>query len=59
MEQVYKRTIPSGQADKARRHQCRVLAYSNAVSASAGKFSELSKEARKLLGLDKEKALDC
>lgn len=59
MEQTYKRTIPSRQADRARREQCSVLAYSNAISASAGKFSELSKEARKLLGLDKEKALDC
>lgn len=58
MEQIYKRTIPSRRQDKHGKHQCSVLAYSNAVSTVAGKLSELSKEARKFLKLDKEKALD-
>ena len=53
MEQVYKRIISSRQADRDRRQQCSVLAYSNAISTTAGKLSKLSKEARKLLGLDK------
>lgn len=59
MERTYQRIVSRRQANRAREHQCRVLAYSNAISTTAGKLSELSKEARKFLGLDKQKALDC
>jgi len=38
MEQVYKRIISSRQADRDRRQQCSVLAYSNAISTTAHLF---------------------
>lgn len=56
MERIVKRIVQSRQAHKQKRQQCRVLAYSNAISSTNGRFSELSKEARSFLGLGNKKS---
>ena len=57
MEQTYKRTIPSRQADKPSAFQQNCLANSNAIYSTAGSFARLSADVKRLLGLSTKKAL--
>lgn len=51
MEQTYKRTIPSRQADKPSTVQQNCLANSNAIYSITGSFAGLSANVKRLLGL--------
>lgn len=57
MEQTYKRTIPSRQADKPSAVQQNCLANSNAIYSITGSFAGLSADVKRLLGLSTKKAL--
>lgn len=56
MEQTYKRTIPSRQADKPSTVQQNCLANSNAIYSITGSFAGLSANVKRLLGLGIKKA---
>ena len=53
MEQTYKRTIPSRQADKLSIVQQNCLANSNCLYATSGSFAELSSNVKRILGIKK------
>lgn len=59
MEQIYKRTVSSGQTNKLEDYQQNCLANSNAVHATSGAFAELSANVKRLLGLSTKKAFYC
>ena len=56
MEQIFKRTIQSRQADKPSAVQQNCLANSNAIYAITGSFAGLSANVKRLLGLGTKKA---
>ena len=53
MEQIYKRTIPSRQADKLSIVQQNCLANSNCLHVTSGSFAELSSNVKRILGIKK------
>lgn len=54
MEQIYKRTIPSRQADKPSSNELILMAHSNAISGVSGSdFATMPVEAKKILGIKK------
>jgi hypothetical protein len=53
MEQTYKRTIPSRQADKLSIVQQNCLANSNCLHVTSGSFAELSSNVKRILGIKK------
>ena len=57
MEQIDKSVVSGGQALQLRTNQYSVLANSNAISTSHGKFSELTADVKKLIGLQNKKPL--
>lgn len=57
MEQIDKSVVSGGQALQLRADQYGVLANSNAISTSHGKFSELTADVKKLIGLQNKKPL--
>ena len=56
MEQIFKRTLPSRQADKPSAVQQNCLANSNAIYSTAGSFARLSADVKRLLGLSTQNA---
>lgn len=57
MEQTYKRTVSSRQADRLKDYQLNCIANSNALYSISGTFAELSADAKRLLGLSNKKPL--
>lgn len=57
MEQIDKSVVSGGQALQLRTNQYSVLANSNAISTTHGKFSELTADVKKLIGLQNKKPL--
>ena len=57
MEQIDKSVVSGGQALQLRTNQYSVLANSNAISTAHGKFSELTADVEKLIGLQNKKLL--
>lgn len=57
MEQIDKSVVSGGQALQLRANQYSVLANSNAISTTHGKFSELTADVKKLIGLQNKKLL--
>lgn len=58
MAQIYKRTIPSRQADKPSSNELILMAHSNAISGLGGSsFAVMPVKAKKILGI--KKALCC
>lgn len=57
MEQIDKSVVSGGQALQLRTNQYSVLANSNAISTAHGKFSELTADIKKLIGLQSKKPL--
>ena len=57
MEQIDKSVVSGGQALQLRTNQYSVLANSNAISTTHGKFSELTADVKKLIGLQNKKLL--
>lgn len=57
MEQIDKSVVSGGQALQLRENQYSVLANSNAISTTHGKFSELTADVKKLIGLQNKKPL--
>lgn len=57
MEQIDKSVVSGGQALQLRTNQYSVLANSNAISTAHGKFSELTADVKKLIGLQNKKLL--
>ena len=57
MESIYKHTISSRQKNRLTDVQRGVLANSNAISTAHGKFSELTADVKKLIGLQNKKLL--
>ena len=55
MEQTYKRTIPSRQADRLKDYQLNCLVNSNAIYSITGSFARLSADVKRLLGLSTKK----
>ena len=53
MEQVFKRLIPSRQADKLSNVQQNCLANSNGIHTVSGSFAELPSSVKRLLGIKK------
>lgn len=53
MEQVFKRLIPSRQADKLSNVQQNCLANSNCVHVASGSFAELPANLKRILGIKK------
>lgn len=54
MEQIYKRTIPSRQADKPSSNELVLMAHSNAISGIGGSsFATMPVEVKKILGIKK------
>ena len=57
MEQIDKSVVSGGQALQLRTNQYSVLANSNAISSAHGRFSELTADVKKLIGLQNKKPL--
>ena len=54
MEQIYKRTIPSRQADKPSPNELILVANSNAISGVGGSdFATMPLKVKKILGIKK------
>lgn len=54
MEQIYKRNIPSEQADKLGPNKLILMAHSNAISGVGGSsFAVMPVEVKKILGIKK------
>lgn len=53
MEQVFKRLIPSRQADKLSNVQQNCLANSNCLHVASGSFAELPSNVKSILGIKK------
>ena len=53
MEQIFKRIIPSRQADKLSNVQQNCLANSNCLHVASGSFAGLSSNVKRILGIKK------
>ncbi|WP_180936742.1 hypothetical protein [Lactobacillus amylovorus] len=53
MEQIFKRIIPSRQADKLSNVQQNCFANSNCLHVASGSFAELSSNVKRILGIKK------